>query len=135
MRIKQTLIIQFYHLIPFNIYFHVKRLVVIIICPEHAQGVNNSAQIIKHVLFRLDFLNCGAFDKLLKDTYNYAMGYLRKARRNKIEEQCHWTLLNLVLEVRLRETVRFICDKEKGGVFQPEKFAEDHTGTINETVT
>ena len=44
-----------------------------------AQGVNNSTQIQKRILFRLDFWNCGAFDKLTKDTYNSTMEYLRKS--------------------------------------------------------
>ena len=46
---------------------------------QHTQCVNNSAQICKHILFRLDFWNREAFEKLVKDTYNYAMGYLGKS--------------------------------------------------------
>ena len=41
---------------------------------QRAQGVNNSAQIRKRILFQLDFWNRRAFDDLMKDTYNYAMG-------------------------------------------------------------
>ena len=37
--------------------------------------------------------------------------------------------------VKLREAVQFVCNREKGGVFQPDELAEDCTGTINETVT
>ena len=37
---------------------------------QRAQGVNNSSQICKRVLFRLDFCNYGAFDKLVNNTYN-----------------------------------------------------------------
>ena len=35
---------------------------------QRAQGVNNSAQILKHILFLLDFWNRGAFEELMKYT-------------------------------------------------------------------
>ena len=44
-------------------------------------------------------------------------------------------LSNLVLKGKLREAIRFVSEREKGGVFQPEKIAEDCTGTINKNVT
>ena len=56
---------------------------------QHAQGVNNSTQIQKRILFQLDLWNCGAFDKLVKDTYNYAMEYLRKSCGNQTMEEHH----------------------------------------------
>ena len=45
---------------------------------KRAKGVNNSAQICKHIFFLLDFWNHEAFDELVKDTYNSAMGYMGK---------------------------------------------------------
>ena len=51
---------------------------------QRAQGVNNSAQILKRILFRLDLWNCEAFDEIVKQTYNSAMGYLRRARGVKL---------------------------------------------------
>ena len=63
------------------------------------------------------------------------MGYLGKARGSQTEEQCHRTLSNLILKGKLREALQFICDREKGGVLQPDELAADHTGTINDTVT
>ena len=45
---------------------------------QRAQGVNNSAQIRKRVLLLLHLWNLGAFDELVKDMYNSAIGYLRK---------------------------------------------------------
>ena len=62
------------------------------------------------------------------------MGYLRKSCGNKTEEQRHRNFSNLVLKVKLREALQFVCDREKGGVLQPYKLAEDFTGTINDTV-
>ena len=40
---------------------------------QRTQGVNKYAQICKRILFRLDFFNYGAFDKIMKDMYNSAM--------------------------------------------------------------
>ena len=50
-----------------------------------------------------------------------------------MEEQRHKTFLNLLLKVKLRKSVQFVFGRKKGGVFQPEKLAEYHKSTINET--
>ena len=52
-----------------------------------AQGVNNSAQICKRILFQLDLWNCGAFDELAKYTYSLAIGYLEKYCGIQTEEK------------------------------------------------
>ena len=78
---------------------------------KRSQGVNNYAQIRKRILFQLGCWDCGAFYKLVKDTYNYAMGYLRKARRNQMEKQRHRKFSNIVQKGKLREAVLFICDR------------------------
>ena len=49
-------------------------------------------------------------------------------------EERHKTFLNLVLKGELHEAVQLVCKREKGGVLQPAKLAEDPTVTINETV-
>ena len=41
---------------------------------------------------------------------------------------------NLVLKGKLCKVVRFVCDRENGGVLQPEKLAEDRTVNINKNV-
>ena len=63
------------------------------------------------------------------------MGYLGKARGIQMKEQRHRTFLNLVLKLKLREAVQFICDRGKEGVLQPDGLSEDCMGMINETVT
>ena len=55
-----------------------------------AQDFNNYTQIRKRILFQMDLWNRGAFDELVKDTYNSAMGYLGnlvgiKLQRNVIK--------------------------------------------------
>ena len=52
---------------------------------QRTKGFNNSAQICIRILFRLNCWNHGAFEELVKDMYNYAMGYLRKDIWNKME--------------------------------------------------
>ena len=85
-------------------------------------------------MFQLNLWNRGAFDELVKDTYNSDMGYPGKARGSQTTEERHITFSNLALKVRLWEVLRFVCDIEKGVVSQPDKFAGDRTGKINETV-
>ena len=70
----------------------------------------------------------------MNDTYNSALGYLRKSRGSQTEDQCHRTVSNLVLKGKFLEAVQFVCDREKGVIFQPDKLAEDCTGMINKTV-
>ena len=87
------------------------------------------------MLFQLDCWNCGAFDNRNKDTYNYYMGYLGKARGNQTEDQLYRKFPNLVLKGKFREAVQFVCDRQKVGVLKPDELAEDCTGTINENIT
>ena len=101
---------------------------------QHAQVVNNSAQIWNHILFWLDLWNCGSFDKLVKDTYNFAMGYLVKACRSQTTEERHRTFSNLLLKGGFHEAVRFVCYREKGVFFQPNELAGYRTVTINKIV-
>ena len=74
------------------------------------------------------------FNELVKDAYNSAMGYLEKACVTQNTQERHLTFSNLVLKRKLRKSVRFVCEREKGGFLQPDKLAEDCIGTINKTV-
>ena len=56
----------------------------------------------------------GEFDELMIDTFTMAMGYLGKYHRIENEEQPNRTLLNLVIEGKLREEVIFVCTQETG---------------------
>ena len=85
-------------------------------------------------MFRLDLWNRGAFDELVKDTYNSSIEYLGKARGTQTTEERHREFSNLVLKGKFRESFRFVCEREKGGVLQPDELDEDRTGTINEAV-
>ena len=46
---------------------------------QRAQGINNSTQTRKRILFWIDLWNIGAFEKLVKDVYNCAMVSLVKS--------------------------------------------------------
>ena len=70
----------------------------------------------------------------MKDTYEFAMGYLRKSRGSQTAEERHRTFSNLVLKGELREAVQFVCDREKVWFLQPDGLAKNCTGAINETV-
>ena len=87
---------------------------------KHDQDVNNPRNICTFILLRLDSWNYGAFDKLVKDTFNTATGCLEKSRGMiQTKEQRHRTFLIIVLKRKLREAVQFFCEREKGGVLQP----------------
>ena len=61
---------------------------------QRIKSVNNSAQIRKRILFQLNLWNRGAFDNLVKETYNSAMGYLGKYHGNQTTKERHQTFLN-----------------------------------------
>ena len=77
---------------------------------QRAHGINNSAQICKRILSRLNFWNRVMFDVPVKDMYNSDMGYFGKSRWNQTEEQCHSRFSNLVLKWKLSKAVQFVCD-------------------------
>ena len=58
---------------------------------------------------RLISWSCGAFDKLVYDSYTTANGYLGRDCGTQNIEQCHHMFLNLVLPWKLHEAVVFVC--------------------------
>ena len=54
-------------------------------------------------------------------------------------EQRHQTFSNIVLKVKLRKAVQFLCDREGrwggGGWGKPDELADDCKGMINDTVS
>ena len=76
-----------------------------------------------------------AFDELVYDSYAAATGYLGRARRNQSSDQCHSTLLNLVLRGKFHEAIRFVCKCElRGRGLLPSEMASNKTGVMDKTV-
>ena len=63
------------------------------------------------------------------------MGYPGKSRGTQTTEERHQNFSNLVLKGKLREAVRFVYDRQKGGFLKPDELAADRKGKINETFT
>ena len=57
-------------------------------------------------------LNKGVYDKLVQDSYRAEGEFLGNNRGNQTQEQRHCTFSNLVPRGKLREDVRFICERE-----------------------
>ena len=62
------------------------------------------------------------FDEIVKDKFNAAVIYLEKARGIQTKEQRYREFLNLVLKVKLREAVRFVCARETGEFCNPKNY-------------
>ena len=54
-------------------------------------------------------------------------------RKNSWHSNYGGTFSNLVLKGKLRKAIKFVCDREKGGFFQPDELAADGMGTIDKT--
>ena len=65
---------------------------------QHVQGVNNSTKTRKRILFQLDLWNCGEFDNLVKNTYNFAMKYTGRTCGSQTTEERHRTFSKLFLK-------------------------------------
>ena len=76
----------------------------------------------------------GAFDKLVCDSYASATGYLGWDQGNKIAKQIHRTLFNLVLRVKLRKVIKFVCKWESGRVLVPDEFSSHKMGVTEKSI-
>ena len=63
------------------------------------------------------------------------MGYLGKSPGIQTKEKHNLMFSNLVLKGDLGEAVGFFCEREKGGVLQPDELTEDCMDNISKTIT
>ena len=96
-------------LMQFGIYFNVQRACHVTAC--HA--------IRRQIAKRLDAWGEGKHAMLVGDTLRLCEDYLTAARREETEDHRDQTYHNLVLCGKLRLAVRWITERETGGVLQP----------------
>ena len=88
---------------------------------QRARHVTASRDIRRRIEKRLDAWEAGRYRMLVEDTLRSSTQYLTAVRREETAE--HWakTFHGLVLRGKLRTTVRWITEREKGGVLLPEE--------------
>ena len=98
---------------------------------QRAQHVTKSHAIRRRIGKRLDTWEVKCHGMLVEDTLHTCAQYLTSARREESEEHRLQTFHSLVLQVKLRTTVRWITDRETGAVLQSvERFKKTGEGVM-----
>ena len=87
---------------------------------QRARYVTASQDIWRRIEKRLDVWEAGQFAMLVEDTLRSSTKYLTAVRREETVEHRSKTFHVLVLRGKLRTAVRWIMEREKGGVLQPD---------------
>ena len=101
---------------------------------QRVRLVTGAKNIRDRINSHLDSWNKGTYKKLVQDSYSAAPYYLGKSHKTKNGEQCHLNFLSIIIRRKLCEAVRFICDRETGGVLLPSYWATEKAGITDETV-
>ena len=87
---------------------------------QRARHVTASRNIRRRIERRLDAWEAGRYEMLVEDTLRSSTQYLAAVCREETAEHRAKTFHGLVLRGKLRTAVRWITEREKGGVLQPE---------------
>ena len=87
---------------------------------QRARHVTASRDIRRQIEKRLDAWEAGAYKMLVEDTLRSSTQYRTAVRREESAEHRAKTFHGLVLRGKLRTAVRWITERETGGVLQPE---------------
>ena len=88
---------------------------------QRGRHVTASQAIRRRIEKRLDAWEAGRHGILVEETLGMCAQYLTAARREESEEHRAKTYHSLVLRGKLRTAVRWITERETGGVLQPAK--------------
>ena len=87
---------------------------------RRARHVTASREIRRRIEKRLDAWEAGSYTMLVEETLRSSTQYLTAVHREENAEHRAKTFHGLVLRRKLRTTVRWITESEKGGVLLPE---------------
>jgi hypothetical protein len=86
---------------------------------QRSREVKNAGAIKRRLSNRMDAWEVGKFDMLTQDTERTALAQLARVRGTQTPEQRAKTYARLVLQGKLRAAVRWLTEREKGGVLLP----------------
>jgi hypothetical protein len=98
-----------------------KFLVFQMVILQRSKEVSGAGNIKRRLTRRMDAWEKGKFDMLVQDTERTALAQLAKARGDSTPEQRAKTYARLVLQGKLRAAVRWITEREMGGILQPDE--------------
>ena len=87
---------------------------------QRARHVTAFQDIGRRIERRLDAWEAGRYKTLVEDTLRSSTHYITAVRREETAEHRAKTFHGLVLRGKLRTAARWITEREKGGVLQPE---------------
>jgi hypothetical protein len=87
---------------------------------QRSKEVSGAANIRRRITTRLDAWEASKHDMLVQDAERTALAQLARVRGTETPEQRAKTFARLVLQGKLRTAVRWVTDREKGGVLFPD---------------
>ncbi len=91
---------------------------------QKSKEVKTSGAIRRQLTMRMDSWEAKKFEMLVQDTERTALAQLARVRGVETQEQRAKTFARLVLQGKLRSAVRWLTDREKGGVLLPDDVDE-----------
>ena len=104
-----------------------KYIVFQIVILQKSKMVTASGDIKRRIGKRMDSWEAGKFDMLVQETERTALTQLARIRGGQTQEQRAKTFSRLVLQGKLRAAVRYITEREMGGVLLPD-YRDEKTG-------
>ena len=96
-----------------------ERLIVFIaVILQRSPEAKRARDIRRRIEARLQEWSAGRFDMLVQDTVRTSKSLISRTRRQMTDEQISKTYTSLVLQGKLRQAVRFVTARDRGGILQ-----------------
>ena len=107
-----------------------KFLVYQMVILQRSKAVPGAGNIKRRLSKRMDAWEAGKFSMLVQDTERTALAQLAKAQGTSTPEQRAKVYARLVLQGKLQAAVRWITEREKGGILLPDEKDEKTGDTV-----
>ena len=104
-----------------------KLIVFILVVLQRDRDIKTTRDIRKRLTNRMDAWKDNKYEALVQDTISSCESFLSSRRKEHSPEQRNKIFQSLMLRGEIRSAVRFITDREKGGVLLPNNIANDET--------
>ena len=94
-------------------------LVFVMVVLQQVEGVTERQHVIKRINQRLDDWREGRYKMLVETTYREGLMFLGRGQREMSETEVHLQYNNLLIAGKIRKAVRFLTERDQGGILLP----------------
>ena len=94
-------------------------LIFVMVVLQQVEGVTGRQHIIKRINRRLKDWEAGKFKMLVETSYREGLMFLGRGQREMLEAKVHLQYNNLLIAEKIREAVRFLTERDQGGILLP----------------